>query len=105
MTTKKKMSDAEKFLTTIAGKLTLSSLLTAIRQGEDLTQVEFSILLGVSKQYICDVEHARRFVSPKVAAKFAKKLGYSPTQFVRLCLQDLINREGLKLTVDVQDAA
>jgi transcriptional regulator with XRE-family HTH domain len=104
MTTKKK-SEAMKFLEKIAGKLTLSSLLIAIRQGEDMSQVEFAKLLGVSRQYLCDIEHDRRTISPKTAATFAKKLRYSPQQFVRLCLQDLVNRDGLKLKIDVQDAA
>lgn len=105
MTIKKKSSDAARFLEELAGKLTLASLLTAIRQGEEMSQVEFAHVLKVSRQYICDVEHGRRFVSPKAAAQFAKKLGYSPQQFVRLCLQDVVNRDGLKLIIDVRDAA
>lgn len=105
MTTKKKSSDAARFLEEIAGKLSLANLLLAIRQGEDMSQVEFAGLLKISRQYLCDIEHGRRSVSPKAAAEFAKKLGYSPQQFVRLCLQDLVNRDGLKLKVDVQDAA
>lgn len=105
MTTKKK-SEAMKFLEKLAGEeLTLSSLLTAIRQGEEMSRVEFAKLLGVSRQYLCDTEYGRRTVSPKSAAAFAKKLEYSPQQFVRLCLQDLVNRDGLKLKIDVQDAA
>ena len=105
MTTKKKISETDKFLEKLSGKLTLANLLTAIRQGEEMSQVEFAKLLGVSRQYLCDVEHDRRFVSPKKAATFAKKLGYSPQQFVRLCLQDLVNRDGLKLKIDVKVAA
>lgn len=104
MTIKKK-SEATRFLETLAGELTLSSLLTSIRQGEEMSQVEFAKLLGVSRQYLCDIEHDRRTISPKAAAGFAKKLGYSPQQFVRLCLQDLVNRDGLKLKIDVQEAA
>jgi hypothetical protein len=45
------------------------------------------------------------FVSPKAAAAYAKKLGYSQQQFVRLCLQDLVDRDGLHLTIDVRIAA
>ena len=70
-----------------------------------MSQIDFSKLLGISRQYLCDIEHSRRFISPKTAASFAKKLGYSPQQFVRLCLQDLVNRDGLKLRIDVEDAA
>jgi len=70
-----------------------------------MTQVELSKLLGVSKQYLCNLEHERRFVSPKAAADYAKKLGYLPQQFVRLCLQDLVDCDGLDLIIYVQDAA
>lgn len=94
------------YLESLIGKMpTLGDYLLAIRQGEELTQVEFAKLLGVSRQNLCDIEHGRRFVSPKMAAEFANKLGYSSKQFVRLCLQDLLNREGLYLSVDIQDAA
>lgn len=104
MTIKKK-SEAKKFLETLAGELTFSSLLASIRFGEGMPQAEFARLLGISRQKLWDIEHGRRTVSPKKAATFAKKLGYSPQQFVRLCLQDLVNRDGLKLKIDVQDAA
>lgn len=100
----RKQSDAMKFLENLGGKLTLAGLLMAIRQGEEMSQVEFAKSLGISRQYLCDIEHGRRTVSPKAAA-FAKMLGYSPQQFVRLCLQDLVNRDGLKLKIDVRDAA
>jgi transcriptional regulator with XRE-family HTH domain len=103
--TTKKTKDSISFLESLTGKLTLGSLLLSIRQGEEMTQVEFSKLLGVSKQYLCDLEHGRRFSSPKAAAGYAKKLGYSSQQFVRLCLQDLVDRDGLDLIINVQDAA
>ena len=105
MTIKKKASETSRFLARLAGELTLASLLTAIRQGEEMSQVEFAKLLKISRQYLCDIEHGRRFISPKAAASFAKKLGYSSQQFVRLCLQDLVTRDGLKLKIDVKDVA
>jgi transcriptional regulator with XRE-family HTH domain len=104
MTIRKK-SETIKFLEKIAGELTLSNLIESIRLSEEISQVEFARLLGISRQNLCDIEHGRRSISPKKAATFAKKLGYSPQQFVRLCLQDLVNRDGLKLKIDVQDAA
>jgi transcriptional regulator with XRE-family HTH domain len=104
MTTKKTKESLD-FLEKISGKLTLGTLLLSIRQGEEMTQTEFAKLLGVSKQYVCDLEHGRRFASPKAAAEYASKLGYSPQQFVRLCLQDLVDRDGLNLIIGVEDAA
>jgi transcriptional regulator with XRE-family HTH domain len=100
-TNQKLMADLQE----ISGEaFTFSSFMIAIRQGEDLSQVEFARILGVSKQFICDLERGRRFVSPKVAEQFALKLGYSPTQFVRLCLQEMITKQGLKYFVELKVA-
>ncbi|MFW2535190.1 helix-turn-helix transcriptional regulator [Legionella sp. 28fT52] len=94
------------FLESLAGqKFTLGSFLLAIRQGEEESQAEFAKTLGISRQNLCDIEHGRRFVSPKMAAEYAEKLGYSKKQFVRLCLQDLLDRDGLSLAVDVENVA
>jgi transcriptional regulator with XRE-family HTH domain len=95
-----------KYLENIMGeKLTLGSFILAIRQGEELTQVEFAKTLGVSRQVLCDIEHGRRIISPKKAAEYAELLGYSKKQFVRLCLQDLIDRDHLGLVVEIENAA
>jgi transcriptional regulator with XRE-family HTH domain len=98
--------EALDYLESLIGKRpTLGDYLLAIRQGEELSQVAFAKQLGISRQNLCDIEHNRRSISPKMAAQFADKLGYSNKQFVRLCLQDLLNRDGLCLSVDIQDAA
>lgn len=94
------------FLESLIGKKpTLGDFILAIRQGEEMTQADFSKVLGISRHNLCDIEHNRRFISPKMAAQFANKLGYSEKQFVRLCLQDMLNREGLALLVDIENAA
>ena len=94
------------YLESLIGKrLTFGDHLSAIRQGDEMTQVDFAKRLGVSRHYLCDIEHNRRYVSPKAAAEFAEKLGYSSKQFVRFCLQDILDREGLALLVDIQNAA
>jgi transcriptional regulator with XRE-family HTH domain len=86
-------------------KLTLGSFILAIRQGEELSQVGFAKMLGVSRQVLCDIEHGRRIISPKKAAEYADLLGYSKKQFVRLCLQDMIDRDHLGLIVEIENAA
>jgi transcriptional regulator with XRE-family HTH domain len=101
MKIKQRSTEAKKYLE----KLSLGGLLLSIRKGEEITQTEFAKKLGISKQYLCDVEHERRFVSPKTAGNFAKILGYSPEQFVRLCLQDMMNRDELDLIVSVVKVA
>lgn len=84
------------------GKLTLGRLIWAIRQSEESSQVEFAERLDISKQQLCDIEHDRKSVSPKMAADYAKALGYSEEQFVRLCLQEMVNKAGLHMIVDAK---
>jgi DNA-binding XRE family transcriptional regulator len=84
------------------GKLTLGKLIWAIRTSDGETQVGFADKLDISKQHLCDLEHDRKSISPKLAASYAKKLGYSKEQFIRLCLQDLVDRAGLKVIIEVK---
>ena len=103
MSTKKK-SDAMKFLEGVVGKLTFGGLIEAMRQAEEMSQVEFAKKLGISKQHLCDIEKRRKFVSPERAAKFARILEHSEKSFVALALQDIVNQGGLKLKVNVEAA-
>lgn len=104
MSTRKK-SDAMRFLESAAGRpLSLGGLLESIRLGEEMSQAVFAKKLGVSASHLCDIEKGRKVVSPERAAKFAKILGRSPEQFVRLSLQELVDEAGLKMKVDVEAA-
>lgn len=103
MSTKNK-SDAMRFLEDMVGELTFGGLLEAMRQAEEMSQVDFAKKLGISKQQLCDIEKRRKFVSPERAAKFATILGHSEKSFVALALQDIVNQGGLKLRVSVEAA-
>lgn len=104
MTTKSKITDKTlKDLEKITGsKLTLGKLLWAIRQAEDILQMDFAKVLNITKQHLCDIERGRKFVSPKLAAEYAEILGYSKEQFIRLALQDFLDREGLGVEVEIK---
>ena len=86
------------------GALALGGFIEAIRLGEEESQVAFSKRLKVSKSHLCDIEKDRKVVSPGRAAEFAKRLGYSEAQFVRLALQGEVERAGLALRVHVEVA-
>lgn len=66
-----------------------------------MSQTAFAALLDISRQYLCDVEKGRKAVSPKLAEEFAKRLGYSCEQFVRLAIQDELFREGLRYKIEL----
>lgn len=97
-TTKQTLMEMEK----ITGyKLTLGGLIWAIRECEEITQVEFAKKLGISKQHLCDIEHERKNIGPGLAATYADKLGYLPEQFIQLALQSIVDHDGLKVFVEV----
>jgi transcriptional regulator with XRE-family HTH domain len=108
MTTKFKKSDyvdSKSVLDKLArGTLSFARMLEAIRLGEEMSQASFAKQLGISRSHLCDIEKGRKTVSPARAAKFAKILGYSDKQFIGLALQDLVQKEGLKLKVTVEAA-
>lgn len=86
-------------------KLSMANLLKTIRECEKITQVEFAKQLKITRQRLCDIEHGRNRISPKTAAEFAQRLGYSESQFVRLALQDILARDHLRYTVELASAA
>ena len=101
MNTKKK-SLAVRQLEKISGEeLTFFNLMESLRLCEEMSQTEFAKLLGISKSHLCDIEKGRKSVSPKRAASFAKKLGYSESQFVEMALQALLDNDGLKYKVEI----
>ena len=88
----------------VGAPLTFGSLLTAIREGEEMSQVEFAAKLGISRSHLCDIEKERKSVGPARAARFARTLGYPPESFVALALQAQVREAGLKLSVKVEAA-
>lgn len=104
MSTKRK-SDASRFLSKLTGgPVSIGKLLEAIRLGEDMTQPQFSKILGISKSHLNDIEKGKKSLSPERAARFAKLLGYSEARFVALSLQAMVDQAGLNLVVDVKAA-
>jgi antitoxin HigA-1 len=98
-------SETMRFLEEVAGRpLTLGGLLESIRLSEEKSQTAFAKELGVSASHLCDIEKGRKVISPERAARFAKILGLSQQQFVRLALQELVDDAGLKLKVDIAAA-
>jgi transcriptional regulator with XRE-family HTH domain len=88
----------------LGSRLTFGAAVEGLRVGDGISQAAFARKLGVSRQYLCDVEKGRRLVSPEQAARFAKAFGHPPNILVRLSLQDAVSASGLKLRVSV-DAA
>jgi len=107
MTTKKSKGSSEREFVEglLKGPLTFGMAVEALRLRDALSQTVFAKKLGLSRQYLCDVEKGRRLVSPEQAARFAKAFGHPPSVLVQLALQDSVRESGLKLKVTVEEAA
>ena len=99
MITKHRKSSVRTLLEKHAGgPLTLGSLVRAIREGEDYSLADMGEKLRVTRGHVAAIERGKP-VSPEAAARYAKALGYSEEQFVRLALQDQVRRAGLQYEV------
>ncbi len=97
-------TNARVYLEKLVGRLTLGRAIRSIRQGEEESQIDFAKRLGVSKQYLCDLEHDRKIVSAKKAKQFANILGYPVEQFIALAIQDSLEHDGIHMLVEVKAA-
>jgi addiction module HigA family antidote len=101
MTTKKR--NAQEILEEIVGRpLTLNGLLESLRLCDEMSQVAFAKQLEISPSHLCDIEKGRKPVSPERAVRFAKILGHSPEQFLRLALQFQVDQAKLKYKVRLE---
>ena len=104
--TASRQSSAMQFLENLTGgRLTIAEILKTLRECDEVSQKDFATQLGISKQNLCDIEKGRKAVTPSRAAMFAKKLGYPPTAFIRIALQEELDRAGILITIRSIDAA
>jgi transcriptional regulator with XRE-family HTH domain len=85
------------------GPMTIGSFLKSWRLSENLSQQEFSKLIGMSSANLCDIEKGRKGVSPRKAAEIAEAIGYSPVVLVEIALTDLLRQSNLKFDVSVKE--
>ena len=99
-----KNREAQAVLESMVGGLTFGKALRSIRMCDETSQVEFAKKLGLSKSHLCDIEQDRKTVSPQRASRFARLLGYSEAQFVRLALQGMLDEANISMIVSVKAA-
>ena len=81
---------------------TIGGYLLFYRSHMGLTQSALSEILGISRQYLCDVEKGRRGVSLSKAIFFSESLNVNEAFIVRLILQSLVDQAGLDYIVNIK---
>lgn len=103
----KKLSNARQSLKDIRDgqDLTFGKIIEAIRKSDGIAQSDFAKKMKISRAYLCDIEKGRRHVSASKAAEFAEILGYSPTHFVAIVIEEELKDAGLKMKIEIKEAA
>ena len=58
--------------------LSLPEMLRAVRVGMEISQQDFAAKLGISSQYLCDIEKGRRIPSVELVERIVTYLGRGP---------------------------
>ena len=106
MTTKANNAiDALEATKDVWNKMTFGGLIRSLRTSDEISQVELAKKLGVSKQFLSDVEHNRKDVGISFAKKVASVLGYSIEPLLELLIKQQLKRQRLNFTVEIKKAS
>lgn len=104
-TSKTGLKRADEVLEKLTGPYTFGMFMRSMRTTLDLSQVEMSKKLGITRQHLCDLESGRTHVSVVSAVKFARKGGFSPLVALEACLQDQVEKVKLEYRVRLEPRA
>lgn len=86
-------------------KMTFGGLVHSLRVSDEISQVELAKKIGVSKQFLSDVEHNRKDVGIGFAKKISEALGYSIEPLIELLIRDQLRRQHLNYIVELKKAS
>lgn len=86
-------------------KMSFGGLIRSLRLSDEISQVTLAKKIGVSKQFLSDVEHNRKEVGIGFAKKISKTLGYSIEPLIELLIRDQLRRQKLNYIVALRKAS
>lgn len=105
MTIKDETLDALDVTQDIWNEMTFGGAIRSLRLCDEISQVELAKKIGVSKQFLSDVEHDRKEVGIGFAKKVAASLGYSIEPLIELLIRDQLKRQKLNYRVVLKKAS
>ncbi len=94
--------DALKATESLWNEMTFGGLVRALRVSDEITQVAFAKKIGVSKQFLSDVEHNRKDIGIAFAKKVSDALEYSIEPLIELLIREQLKRQHLNYTVELK---
>lgn len=89
------------YLDVVWDNATIGNMIASLRQCDDLSQTELAAKVGVSKQFLSNVENNKKTIGIKFIQKIADALDYPVEPFLELLVRDQIKKEGLKVQVKI----
>lgn len=86
-------------------KMTFGGLVRALRMSDEISQVALAEKIGVSKQFLSDVERDRKDIGFQFAKKISEALGYSIEPLLELLIRDQLRRHQLNYEVELKEAS
>lgn len=97
--------DALKATEALWTQMTFGGLVRSLRMSDEISQVALAKRIGVSKQFLSDVERNRKEVGFSFAKKVSKALGYSVEPLIELLIRDQLKKHHLNYIVELKKAS
>lgn len=94
--------DALEATQTLWEEMTFGGLIKSLRVCDEITQSDLAKKIGVSKQFLSDVEHDRKDIGISFAKKIADALGYPIESFIELIIKDQLRKQNLHYKVELK---
>lgn len=95
------MSDKKNYLDTVWDQSTLGSMIYALRLCDDISQTNLAEKIGVSRQFMSNVEKNKAAVGIGFLKKLSSALDYPIEPFLELYFKEQLSKEGIKGKVSV----
>lgn len=98
---KKTYQRADKVLKDLKIQPTFGETICSLRVCDEITQAELARQLGVSRQFMSDVENDRKNVGVEFAKKLSEALGYPIETFLKPLINTQLEKAGIDCHVEV----
>ncbi|WP_151194404.1 helix-turn-helix transcriptional regulator [Cysteiniphilum sp. JM-1] len=98
---KNKLSAAQA-ISEITGHLYFGDMVKSLRMCENISQAEMARSIGISRQYLCNIESGERKADVELALKFAEYLKHPKEFFISRLLEDQLYTAGLDYTITLK---
>ncbi|MES2615804.1 MAG: helix-turn-helix transcriptional regulator [Bdellovibrionota bacterium] len=83
-------------------KVTFGEILRDLRECDGINQTDLAKKIGVSKQFLSDVERNRKIVSIAFAKKIATIMGYAVEPLIEIIIRDELLKNDLSYDIELK---